>query len=159
MKKKLLILVLTIATVLSFGFEISAMGGMELGGEGRPYVGLRVANLKEILGVSYEFYFPLSSVKDAGNEIANIKYLQFNPFYMAVLPLPGIKIYAGAAPIIIFDISEMKFGFFSKDLFHAKAGLELGGPLVIFGEVLTAVDTEFHTSGIYSITGGIGISF
>ena len=82
-----------------------------------------------------------------------------------IIPLGSSRIYAGAAPILVYDIEAGKVGLFSDRIFHAKVGLSMGKSLRLFVEGMTAVayspesETMIQSTGIFSAHLGVAMAF
>lgn len=160
MRKFVLIFLLIILASVSLGFEISVLGGMELNGKGRPYIGARVGTLSGGISLMLEAYYPLSSLEDVQNiNVDQVRFLEIDPYLYIGLPISTTLIYVGAAPITIFDVVNTQFMLYSTEVFHVKAGLRSGQGIVFFVEGMTTLTTSFETLGIYAVSAGIGIGF
>jgi len=160
MKRIIPIFLVIFLVSVSFGFEISALGGMKLSGKNRPYIGARIGTLSGGVSLMLEAYYPLSSFEDVQNvNIAQVRFLEIDPYLYLGLPISSTLIYVGVAPIVIFDIANVSFALYSLELFHAKAGIRFGQGIVFFVEGLTTLTTSFETLGIYAVSAGLGIGF
>ncbi|MEN3042471.1 MAG: hypothetical protein ABDH59_04110 [Fervidobacterium sp.] len=158
--KKVLALSLTLAVVIGMSFELSVLGGIELGGRNRPYIGARIGTLSSGISLMLESYYPLGSFQDVEEiNIGEINFLELDPYIYLAFPLFTNLIYVGVAPIIIFDVQNLNFLLYSMELFHVKAGFRFGQGIVFFIEGMTTLTTSFQTLGIYAISAGIGIGF
>jgi hypothetical protein len=158
-KKILLILVVILAFSSVFAAQISLVGGMELSGKSRNFVGLKVSFLDDLLGLSIDVYSPVSSFESSADELQNVELIEIDPYILLNLKLDSLKMYAGVAPIIIADIKTYDVGLFSTSLFHAKVGLSYGKGIVFSVDGITTLSTQFKSTGIYSVSAGIGLGF
>jgi len=160
MKKILVLSFLILGFVLAMSFELSVLGGMELSGKNRPYIGARVGTLSAGISLMLEAYYPLSTFEQIQElDFTQIQFVELDPYLYIGIPIGTTLIYAGTAPIIIFDIVKTDFAIYSYELFHAKVGLRFGSGIVFFIEGMTTLTTSFQTLGIYAVTAGIGIGF
>jgi hypothetical protein len=159
MRRVLIIVFLIVALISAFGFEISAFGGMELGGKNRPYFGARIGTLSGGISLMLEGYYPLSSFKQLGEiNIEEIQFIEIDPYIYVGIPLMGTLIYAGAAPIIILDIKNTQFAMY-QDIFHVKAGVRFGTGIIFFAEEMATMNTSFQIFDTYAVSVGVGIGF
>lgn len=160
MRRVLLVTLLVPLSVAVLGLELSVLGGMELGGRGRPYIGARVGTLSAGLSLMLEAYYPLSSFEAAGEiRFEDIKVLEIDPFLYLGIPIGKTLLYVGAAPILVFNVDTFEFALYSAELFHVKIGTRFGEGLVFLVEGMTTLNTSFQTLGVYAITLGVGIGF
>lgn len=158
--KRLLVLVGVLVAVIGMSFELSVLGGMELGGRNRPFIGARVGTLSGGISLMLEGYYPISNFEEIENiNIGEIRFIEFDPYLYLALPLFTNLIYVGIAPIIIVDLDNFDFSLYSMELFHVKAGLRFGQGIVFFIEGMTTMTTSFQSLGIYAVSAGIGIGF
>ncbi len=102
---------LAFVAVCAFSFEISVLGGMEFGGKNRPYVGVRIGTLSSGISLMLEGYYPLSNIEEVENiNIEDIQFLEVDPYLYVGIPIFGTLIYAGAAPIVTYDIGNNDYG-------------------------------------------------
>uniref|UniRef100_A0A7C4W1Y8 Uncharacterized protein n=1 Tax=Fervidobacterium thailandense TaxID=1008305 RepID=A0A7C4W1Y8_9BACT len=160
MKKFYLTLVLILAICTTFGLDLSAMLGLELGGKNRPFLGARVGTLEGGLSVALEAYYAMSSFSELGNiNPSEVKFLELTPYLYMALPLSTMLLYAGAGPIIFLDLVNFGFAPYSFELLHAKLGLKFGKEVFFFAETMTTFTLSFQTFGIFALTAGAGLSF
>jgi hypothetical protein len=159
MRRVLIIVFLIVALISAFGFEISAFGGMELGGKNRPYFGARIGTLSGGISLMLEGYYPLSSFEQLEEiNIEEIQFIEIDPYIYVGIPLMGTLIYAGAAPIIILDIKNTQFAMY-QDIFHVKAGVRFGTGIIFFVEGMATMNTSFQIFDTYAVSVGVGIGF
>ncbi len=159
MKKLLLTSVFLLLFLMAFSAELSLIGGMELSGKTRQFVGARLAFLDGFIGLSLEVYSPVSSFESSTQDLQNVKFVEIDPYLLLNLGMGEIKLYAGVAPIFITNVQTMEFGLFSTSLFHAKLGLRYGKGISFFVDGMTTFTTKFESTGIYSVAAGIGLNF
>lgn len=158
--RRLFMIIFVLISIVGISFEFSVLGGMELGGRNRPFIGTRAGTLSGGLSVMFEVYYPLSSIEEIeGINIEEIRFIEFDPYLYLAIPFFSNLIYVGVAPIIIVDIDNLEFTIYSTEVFHAKAGLRFGQGIVFFIEGMTTVTTSLQTLGIYAVSAGIGIGF
>lgn len=122
MKKMLVFSFLVLGFVLAMSFEISILGGMELSGKNRPYIGARVGTLSAGISLMLEAYYPLSTFKQLQElDFIKLQFVELAPYLYISIPIGTTLIYAGAAPIIIFDIVNTDFAIYSYELFLCKS--------------------------------------
>ncbi|MGB9614584.1 MAG: hypothetical protein ACP5KD_02590 [Fervidobacterium sp.] len=160
MKKAWVISFLVLSITLALSFEFSMLGGLEVGGKNRPFIGARIGTLSGGISLMVEAYYPLPSFEHLQNlNIEEIQFVELDPYLYLAIPLGPTLIYAGASPIVIFDISNTQFSLYSEDLFHLKVGLRSGVGIVFFVEGMTTMTFSFRSLGVYAISAGIGIGF
>ncbi len=159
MRKVVFLISVILIFTMAFSAGISVLGGMELSGKSRQFVGARLTFLNSFLGLDVDVYTPVSSFGSSAEELQNVKFVEIDPYLLLNLPLGDFKVYAGAAPIIIADIENVDFKLFSMNVFHAKAGLTYGKGITFFVDGITTFTTKFESTGIYSVSAGIGLGF
>ncbi len=159
MKKFVVTGVLLLAITLAFSFEISALGGLEIGGKNRPFLGVRIGTLSGGISLMLEAYYPLSDIQEIEEiEVGEIQFLEIDPYLYLGIPIFNTLFYAGAAPIFVYDVVNSGFTFY-PDLFHVKAGARFGQGIVLFVEGLGTMTTSFQFLDIFAVSAGIGIGF
>ncbi|MGM0640435.1 MAG: hypothetical protein ACQESN_03280 [Thermotogota bacterium] len=158
MKKLLVVFIVFTFFIISFSFNVGALGGIELGGRERVYLGGRVTMLGFPLGLSGDIYLPMASFDEASDELTEVRFLEVDPYLLLSLKLGNTYLYGGAAPIFIFDIEQTGFSFYDGWA-KLKAGLQFGKLLIFFVEGTSSINFDFELSGIYSVHAGIGIGF
>jgi len=165
MRRLLVFLVLVLSVSALFALEIGVVGGMEIGGRNRPFLGAKLGIGDSGIGVSVEGFVPVTAFETATEELQNVRFLEVDPFLLLIIPLGSSRIYAGAAPILVYDIEAGKVGLFSDRIFHAKVGLSMGKSLRLFVEGMTAVaytpesETMIQSTGIFSAHLGVALAF
>ncbi len=159
MKKLLLTIAVLSIFLTAFSIEFSVLGGMELSGKSRQFVGARIGFLDSILGLSIEAYSPVSSFESSTQELQNVEFIEIDPYVLLNLSLGDMKVYTGIAPMVIADIQTGDFGLFSMNMFHAKVGIRYGKGISLFVDGMTTFTTKFESTGIYSVMAGIGLNF
>jgi hypothetical protein len=115
--------------LLSFSLNIGALGGLELGGRERVYLGGRVTMLSFPFGISGDIYLPMNSFDSVEEELSDIRFLEADPYLLLSLKLGNTYIYGGGAPIFIFDLEQIGFSFY-ENWAKLKAGLQFGQGLI-----------------------------
>ncbi|QTA37997.1 hypothetical protein JYK00_00125 [Thermosipho ferrireducens] len=157
--KKLLLLILLIVTTLMFAVDLGVLAGTEIGGRQRTYIGVQFGTTASLIGLSLDVYYPISFEELEEIEFEDITLVEFDPYLLLVIPLRDLKIYAGAAPILLLDLEEGGLGLYSDEVFHVKAGVKIGSGIAFTLEVLTTMTLDFMSTGIYAVTAGLGLSF
>ncbi|MDI3517524.1 MAG: hypothetical protein PWP37_1422 [Thermotogota bacterium] len=165
MKRVLVTVILLLAVSAIFALEIGVVGGMEIGGRNRPFLGAKLGIGDSGIGISVEGFVPITAFETATEELQNVRFVEVDPFLLLILPLGSSRLYAGVAPILVYDIEAGKVGLFSDRIFHAKVGLSMGESLRIFVEGMTAVaytpdsETMVQSTGIFSAHLGLSLAF
>ncbi|MBB6062594.1 hypothetical protein HNP65_001032 [Thermosipho japonicus] len=162
MKKLLFIALLISLTVSVFPFFLGVSGGKELGGKNRYILGAELGSYQNLLGISVNVFYPLSGSEIDTFENVNLSEIQLveiDPYLLLVLNLLGTKVYAGAAPILIANVQSGEIGLYSQEVFHAKVGIKSGTGIAFSLEAITTFNTQFLSTGIYTVNFGIGLSF
>lgn len=176
MKKVLVLLTFIILVSHIFSLNVGLLGGIELGGRERIYLGARSGILAFPIGLLVDVFLPFNPfnlenetnngemgsndnlMKIQSNNILDSNFLEINPFLLLSIPFNNLFIYSGAAPIIIFDIEQLGFSFYGEWV-KLKAGLQYGESFIVFLEGMTAMNFDFQFSGVFSIHAGFGIRF
>jgi hypothetical protein len=158
MKKFILVVFMLSLFIISYSLSIGALGGIELGGRERVYLGGRIAMLGFPFGISGDVYLPMTSFDSTSEELSGAKFLETDPYLLLSLKLGNTYIYGGAAPIFIFDVEQLGFSFYNGWA-KIKAGLQFGKFLTFFVEGTSSINFDFELSGIYSVHAGVGIGF
>lgn len=158
MKKFFVIFFVLIFFVVSFSLNVGVLGGLELGGRERVYLGGRATILGFPLGISGDIYLPMDSFDSASDELSEVRFLEVDPYLLLSFRLGNTYIYGGGAPILIFDIDQTGFSFYDNWA-KLKAGIQFGQFLIFFVEGTSSINFDFELSGIYSVHAGIGIGF
>lgn len=161
MKRVVLFGILVVLTsIVVFALEVGAMGGMEMEGRNRPFIGAKLGlSTDSGLGLSLEAYLPVSSFATAQEEIEEARFVEVDPFLLFTLPIGTSRIYAGVAPILIYDMETGDAGLYSDRIVHAKVGVSSGSLIRFFIEVMSSFtyDPEIMSLGIYTINVGAAL--
>ena len=159
MKRSLVLLVLLSATIAVFGLSIGVLAGKEMGGLNRYYVGASL-NTGGLIGLGLDAYYVVSSFENAGEELQNASVFELDPLLLLNLELGVVELYAGAGPMVIFNVETMNFELYSTALLRFKVGAGINiGIIRIFLDGLTSFSySPFATTGIYSVQLGVGLS-
>ncbi len=141
-----------------FGLSIGALVGKEFGGSNRLYVGATL-NSGGLVAVGLDAYYSVTSFETVGEELQNIQILELDPMLLLNFDLEGASIYAGAGPIIMFDVDNFQFELFSMYIVKAKVGASISlGAVSLFVEGSTLGSyNPIMTTGIYSLQLGVAL--
>ena len=159
--RKALVAISTLVLVVGvFGLSLGIVAGKEFGGSQRLYVGATL-NSGGIIGVGLDAYYLVTSFESLGEELQNISFLELDPLLLVNLNLGGISLYAGAGPIVLFNVTSFDFSLFSTTVLRVKAGVKLSlGAVSLILEGLTAASyNPIMTTGIYSLQAGVALGY
>lgn len=153
-------LVVLVVSATSFAAEIGILAGKEMNGRQRYLAGFDFRTTVGFWGLDIQAFAPLGAELDF-SKLGEVNVAQISPFLQITLPLGGIGIYAGAAPIIVVDLNTWDFGLFSTKAVYVKGGIETtSGNIMVFAEAMSVLDyMALKINGIYSVHAGIGLRF
>ncbi len=153
-------LVVLVVSATSFAAELGIFAGKEMNGRQRYLAGFDFRTTSGLWGIDIQAFAPLGAELDF-SKLGELNVAQISPFLQFNLPLGGIGLYVGAAPIIVVNLNTWDFGLFSTRAVYVKGGIETtSGDIMVFAEAMSVLDyTVFKINGIYSAHLGIGLRF
>ena len=149
-----------LTALLSFPSSLGILAGSEFGGRGRIYLGAK-AELGDEVRIGVDAYLPIESFTTAGEELTSAQQLEIDPLILVSLPLGKFRLYAGAGPILILDISNMEFGLYSYTTLRGKLGaaMKLSKISVFLEAISTFSYSPFMIGNVLGAQAGISIGF
>ncbi|RKX51461.1 MAG: hypothetical protein DRP50_08830, partial [Thermotoga sp.] len=102
-------LVVLVISSTSFAEELGVYAGKEMNGRQIYPAWLDFRTTSGHWGIDIQAFAPLGAELDF-SKLGEMDVAQISPFLQFTLPLGGIGLYAGAAPIIVVDLNTWDFG-------------------------------------------------